>query len=50
MAQDKIEPPPPPDPDKVKFGDMDGGEKLVFIGKLFVFLITMGFAFGTLLD
>ena len=29
---------------------MNGGEKLVFMVKLVVFLGTFGFAFGTLLD
>ena len=36
--------------DSLKFADMEGSQKLVFIGKLCVFFITFGFAFGTLLD
>ena len=32
----------------VAFSDMDGGQKLVFIGKVFVFLISGGFAFPTI--
>ncbi len=36
--------------DDKKFSQMNGGEKLVFMVKLVVFLGTFGFAFGTLLD
>lgn len=32
------------------FGDMDGSEKMKFIGKFALFIITFGFAFPTLFD
>ena len=32
-----------------KFGQMSGGEKIVFLGKLIIFLGTFGFAFPTIL-
>lgn len=32
----------------VSFADMDGGQKAVFVCKVFVFLITGGFAFPTI--
>lgn len=35
--------------DDKKFGQMSGGERLTFLGKLVVFLFTMGFAFPTVL-
>jgi hypothetical protein len=31
-----------------KFKDMSAGQKLVFIGKSFIFIITSGFAFPTI--
>ena len=31
-----------------KFANMSAGEKVVFIGKSFVFLLTAGFAFPTI--
>ena len=36
--------------DSKKFGQMSGGEKIAFIGKLIIFLCTFGFAFPTLLN
>lgn len=35
--------------DEKKFGQMSAGEKLVFMGKLVVFLCSFGFAFPTIL-
>jgi hypothetical protein len=32
-----------------KFGQMTGGEKIAFLGKLIVFICTFGFAFPTIL-
>jgi len=32
----------------IAFKDMDGSQKLVFIGKVCLFLITCGFAFPTI--
>ena len=32
----------------VRFADMDAGQKAVFVCKVFVFLITGGFAFPTI--
>ena len=31
-----------------KFSDMNGSEKLIYLGKVIVFIITFGFAFPTL--
>ena len=33
-----------------KFKDMGAGEKIVFIGKLIIFLCTFGFAFPLILN
>jgi hypothetical protein len=33
-----------------KFKDMDGSEKLGFVGKLFLFLLTAGFAYPNILQ
>jgi len=33
-----------------KFKDMDGSEKVKFIGKVFVFLLTAGFAYPHILQ
>ena len=35
--------------DEKKFAQMTGGEKVVFLGKLLVFLCSFGFAFPTIL-
>jgi hypothetical protein len=32
-----------------RFGQMSGGERVAFFGKVIVFLFTMGFAFPTVL-
>ena len=37
-----------PIPHSKSFADMEGSEKAVFVGKVFVFLITGGFAFPTI--
>ena len=36
--------------DSKKFDQMSGGEKIVFVGKLIIFLCSFGFAFPTLLN
>ncbi len=36
--------------DSKKFHDMTAGEKMVFVGKLVVFLCSFGFAFPLLLN
>lgn len=33
-----------------KFSQMDGGEKLQFLGKLVLFFVTFGFAFANILS
>ena len=35
--------------DDKKFAQMTGGEKIIFLGKLILFLATFGFAFPTIL-
>ncbi len=35
--------------DDKKFAQMSGGEKIVYIGKVIIFIATFGFAFPTIL-
>lgn len=37
-------------PSGKQFGEMDGSEKIKFVGKLFVFLLTAGFAYPHILQ
>lgn len=37
-------------PSGKKFGEMNGPEKLKFVGKVFVFLLTAGFAYPHILQ
>jgi len=37
-------------PSSKKFGEMNGAEKIKFVGKVFVFLLTAGFAYPHILQ
>ena len=37
-------------PSSKKFGEMNGTEKIKFVGKVFVFLLTAGFAYPHILQ
>lgn len=37
-------------PSSKKFSEMDGSEKMKFVGKVFVFLLTAGFAYPHILQ